>query len=102
MARGNEAKNFVINKIAAAFGSAYLGEFDKKLYVEVPEGGEKVQIAIALTCPKNPIVIDQDASAANNEPLNFEDMPIAKTTASAVITPEETQNIATLLERLGL
>ena len=31
MARGNVAKQAVINKIKEAFGSDYVGEFDKKV-----------------------------------------------------------------------
>ena len=55
MAKGAIAKEAVIKKIAAAFGEDYLGEQDKKIYVQAYEGGEKVQVAISLTCPKNPI-----------------------------------------------
>ena len=33
MAKGANAKNAVINKIAMAFGTDYIGEIDKKVYV---------------------------------------------------------------------
>ena len=52
MARGNDAKNEVIRRLQEAFGSDYIGEVDKKHYVWANENGEKLQIAIALTCPK--------------------------------------------------
>lgn len=53
MARGQEAKSNVISTIKAAFGEDYLGTEDgKKFYVQAPEGGQKVQVAITLTCPK--------------------------------------------------
>ena len=55
MAKGSEAKEYVIRKIKETFGEDFVGEQDKKIYVWGQEGGEKVQIAISLTCPKNPI-----------------------------------------------
>ena len=52
MAKGNIAKQNVAKKIAEVFGSDFVGEFDKKLYLWSEENGEKVQIAISMTCPK--------------------------------------------------
>lgn len=104
MAKGAIAKENVAKKIAQAFGSDFVGEFDKKLYVWADENGEKVQIAIAMTCPKNPVGnIDYSAEPGNS--LNFEDMsaaPVAGGNASAEISEEEKKNIAELMARLGL
>lgn len=63
MAKGNEAKKNLINKLIAAVGpAAYLGEYDKKYYFWSEENGEPMQVAIAMTCPKNPVaVIDDNA-----------------------------------------
>lgn len=55
MAKGAEAKNNVTLKIQEAFGAAFIGVVDKKIYVLTEEGGEPVQVAIAMTCPKVPI-----------------------------------------------
>ena len=52
MAKGAVAKQAVINRIAEAFGTDFIGEVDKKVYVWATENGERVQIAMALTCPK--------------------------------------------------
>lgn len=105
MARGNVAKDNVIKKIAQAFGSDYVGEYEKKLYVWAEENGEKVQIAISLTCPKNPVgEINFQAEPGNS--LNFEDMsagPIATgSPASAEISEDEKKTIADLMAKLGL
>ena len=43
MAKGNIAKDKVIEKIAQAFGQNYIGIYDKKVYVWSEENGEKVQ-----------------------------------------------------------
>lgn len=105
MAKGAIAKENVAKKIAAAFGADFVGEFDKKLYVWAEENGEKVQIAIAMTCPKNPVG-DIDFSAEPGNSLNFEDMsagPVAGgNAAKAEVTDEEKKNIAELMARLGL
>ena len=55
MARGQEAKNYVAKKLAEAFGADYIGEIDKKYYVWSKENGERVQVAISMTCPKTPV-----------------------------------------------
>ena len=54
-AKGSLAKEEVTKKIAEAFGQNFLGEYEKKLYILANENGEQIQIAISLTCPKNPI-----------------------------------------------
>lgn len=96
MAKGNLAKNQVIDKLAAAFGADYLGEVDKKHYVLADDGGETVQIAIALTCPKNPIPIGEKSSIEKSsvEFINFEEPKVEMTQA-------ERDKIAELKERLG-
>ena len=86
MAKGAEAKIDVANRIAKAFGDDWIGEVDKKYYVWGNEGGERVQICIAMTCPKNPIEVgytEEPAAARSNEMLNFEDMPPAPQTYKA-------------------
>lgn len=103
MAKGANAKNAVINKIAMAFGTDYIGEVDKKVYVWADDGGEKVQIAIALTCPKNPVEAG-GVSAAPASGWDFSDKAVtASAPASrAEITPEEQARIADMMSRLGL
>ena len=107
IAKGALAKQAVINKIAAAFGDDYIGEYDKKQYVWANENGERVQIAITLTCPKTPIEIASNVNNAGGD-WNFTDdipkaTPIAVSNAApAEITEAEKQNIADLMARLGL
>ena len=106
MAKGSLAKEVVQNKIAEIFGQDYIGEFNKKIYVWANENGEKIQIAITLTCPKEPIEIP-DNLIQENEDWDFSDEPKTKTVAvtnaaPAEITEQEKQNIADLMARLGL
>ena len=98
-AKGQIAKDKVLEKIAQSFGSDWIGVFDKKAYVWAEENGEKVQIAISLTCPKVavgtiPKNLDfENASSAEAAPSSFQ---------PAEISDEEKNNIIKLIEKLGL
>ena len=106
MARGNEAKEKLINRIATALGDSYLGCFDKKYFFLSEENGEAVQIAMTLTCPKTPIEIATNVAEPDGD-WDFSDTAPAKPTAvtnaaPAEITQEEKDNIVALMKRLGL
>ena len=107
MAKGAIAKDEVVKKISEDYGSNYIGDFDKKVYVWANDGGEQVQIAISLTCPKNPIQVDASVSLDDGD-LDFTD-DTPKTSKIAVsaappaeISEEEKKNIAELMAKLGL
>lgn len=105
-AKGTIAKSEVIKKIAAAFGADYIGEVDKKIYVTAMENGEKVQVALSLTCPKVPVVIDNTVQIGDfnfEEPASFTTTTTAATSFTpAEISDEERENVANLMARLGL
>ena len=76
MAKGTVAKQKVTETIREAFGINFIGEYDKKLYVLANDGGEMVQIAISLTCPK--VQVEFAASTPVGD-YNFEeDAPATK------------------------
>ena len=106
MAKGSIAKSNVVNKIAEAFGSDYIGTYDKKEFVWANDGGERVQIAISLTCPKNPIEVANVTDDGGD--WDFSDSKpkasaVAVTNAApAEITDAEKRNIAELLLKLGI
>ena len=107
MARGAIGKQNVINKIKEAFGTDFIGEYDKKIYVFANDGGEQVQIAISLTCPKNPIQVDASVSLDDGDFDFTDDTPkTSKIAVSAAppaeISEEEKKNIAELMAKLGL
>ena len=109
MARGAIAKEVVEKKIAAAFGNDFIGIFDKKIYVKANDGGETVQIAISLTCPKTPVGGENGKIDFNKEPgdkLDFTNMSAAAvspdTFKPAEDTEEEIRTVKELMERLGL
>lgn len=106
-AKGSLAKEEVAKKIAEAFGQNFLGEYEKKLYILANENGEQVQIAISLTCPKNPIPFGE---GQEEEKKNSLDIDIGGAFGSITTPPkriteipeEETRNLEALMKRLNL
>lgn len=96
MARGAIAKENVAKVLAEAFGKDWIGESDKKYYVWANDGSERVQIAIALTCPKNPV------GAAVSPTSNEIDFTAAPEKPVMEITPDEQAMIDKLKAELGL
>ena len=105
MAKGQIAKDYVTAKLKEAFGADFLGEADKKIYIQAPENGEKIQIAISMTCPKTPVEF-ANAPVVKNGMMDFE----AGMTFTAAPAPEpiievtetERENIAEMMRRFGL
>lgn len=101
MAKGVKAKAAVTEIIAQAFGNNFVGEFDKKLYVWAnDENGERIQVSLALTCPKVFRGVEETAPTA----LNFDDDEdkSESTYKPAEITNEEKETLAQLMNKLGL
>ena len=97
-AKGTIAKEKVIKKIEQVFGSDYIGIYDKKIYLWSEENGEKIQIALSLTCPKNLIEANSFNEKESTSELNFEDSP----QKLPIINEEERENINKLMQKLGL
>lgn len=98
MAKGATAKAEVENIIRNAFGKNFLGTVDKKLYVLADDGGgEMINVAISMTCPKTPFAVPGSG--------DFEitgDFSAPDTFQPAEITKEETENIRKLIAEFGL
>ena len=104
MAKGTIGKQNVINKIKQAFGADFIGEYDKKIYVWTTENGERIQIALSLTCPKVPVAISDNPTTGD---FNFEDdapnvVVAAGAYQPAEITKEERERVNDLMKRLVL
>lgn len=105
MAKGTIGKQQVAEKIKAAFGQDWIGEYDKKYYVWATENGERIQIAISMTCPKVQVEIAAPTTATGD--FNFEDdapaAPVVATGfAPAEITDEERARVVEMMKALGL
>ena len=104
MARGTIAKQAVMTKLAEAFGKDFIGEHDKKVYVWANDGGERVQISMALTCPKT-MINAMDAEMPEAPAGDFDwsmDTPAPVAKAPAEISQEEKDTVAELMAKLGL
>lgn len=103
-ARGSIAKSEVVKKIIDAFGDSYIGEFSGKHYIWANDGGQKVQIAIALTCPKTNV--GDATSDRTSNVLDFENMSAADvgsaTRRNVEITEDEKAHIQKLMAELNL
>ena len=92
IARGNVAKDNVIKKIQQTFGNDFVGIIDKKLYVWADDGGEQVQIAISMTCPKNVVMaIDEERVEISTGMMTNNE-----------ISEEERQKVMDIMKRLNL
>ena len=103
MAKGAIAKQQIVEKLKSVFGDDYIGENSSKHYVWANDGGEKVQIAISLTCPKNPIGT-VDMSSAFSDGIDFDAPAVVVQTKfePAEITQEEQDRLQELMQKLGL
>ena len=98
MAKGAVAKQVVEDKIRAAFGADFLGVADKKIYVQADEDGEKVQVAISMTCPKIPF---NTGSSTDSFEVNG-NFGTPDTFKPAEITQDELDNVRNMIKELGL
>jgi hypothetical protein len=103
-ARGTIAKENIVKVLMKAFGDNFIGEVDKKYYVAVDDGGSLEQIAITLTCPKNPVAKPPSVYVVKEtaKGLDFEDNTVTVEPPKTEITEQEKKNIADLMARLGL
>lgn len=88
-----------------AFGSDWIGEDNKKYYVWAEDGGEKVQIAISLTCPKTQVgVVDMSSAFGDGFDFTGANTVVAQAPSSepVEITQEEKDKLAEMLAKLGL
>lgn len=99
MAKGAEAKANFIKRLSTALGADYIGEVDKKYYVWSTENGERIQLAIALTCPKTPVTVQ-----GNGGDLNFEDddAPVVGASKKAQMDADEKATLERLMKELDL
>ena len=103
MVKGTIAKQNFANKLKEAFGQDYIGEVDKKLYVYADDGGERVQLAISLTCPKTPIATINEKKLNYNTGIDFTaeaETPVSPDNID--ISEDERERVRELMKRMGL
>lgn len=101
MAVGTEAKQKIIQKIISALGEEYIGEQSNKYYFWSEEKGQKKQVAISMTCPKNEFAVTPATEIVNEWSMESSDPPKAQKPKDE-IPQEELDNLAEMMKRLGL
>ena len=101
MAVGEEAKTKLINKIIDALGDVYIGCVDKKYYFTSYENGIEKQVAITLTCPKNPVAVS-GAPVVRSGGIDFEAELVLTAPKTTEVSEEERQTVADMMRRLDL
>ena len=101
MPRGAIAKQVITKKLQDTFGADFLGEVDKKIYLQAPENGEMVQIAISMTCPKNTIEVS-NAPVVSNGMIDFEAQDVKVATHTTEISEDERATVVEMMKRFGL
>ena len=113
MARGNAAKNEIMQKIIECLGQNQAFIYDKKLYINTKEDGEPIQVCLSLTCPKMMISPNGGTETPIEPPksafsggIDFESRGMAQPEPEPFkpveITDTERENIRELMARLGL
>lgn len=104
MARGALAKEQIFAKILETFEGSFMYNGGKELRIPWDEGGNLVQIKVALTCAKDNVnptgeVLEKSA-AVPQEADNFMNFPSPHKRTE--VTEEEKKNVNDLLSALGL
>ena len=102
MAKGAESKSKVQKQILEAFPGSFLYNDAKEIRIPMSEGGEMVQIKVALTCAKENVEIGADNAVPGDFPAPKMTAPTPERTAPVQPTEAEKQTVADLLKSLGL
>lgn len=103
MAKGTIAKENIKKIIKNALDKDFIGEYDGKIYTWADDGGSRIQICLALTCPK----VYRGVEETEATEMSFDDDEESAAEPSgtfkpADITQEEQDTLADLMSRLGL
>lgn len=108
MAKGSESKNEVFKKILEMFPGSFMYNDNKEVRLNFTENGELVQLKLTLTAAKSPVEgdnsseFDNPTAGVKNESFNWDDVSIEEKKELVEPTEDEKQNVAKLVEALGL
>jgi hypothetical protein len=102
MARGAESKLKVQKQILEIFPNAFLYNDGKEIRIPISEGGEIVQIKVALTCAKENVEVGADVAMPGDFPASKTTAPTPERTEPIAPSDKEKQAVADLLKSLGL
>lgn len=100
MAKGALSKEIVMKKILETFPGAFV--YDKELRIPMIEGGEEVQIKVALTCAKTNVEIGGDTAIPGDFPPPPNTPVTPARTEPVAPSDQEKKAVGDLLRSLGL
>lgn len=102
MAKGAESKAIITKKILETFEGSFLYNDNKEIRIPLVEGGELIQIKVALTCAKENVSIGADTAIPGDFPPP-KNQPVTEVRTEPVApTEEEKENVKRLLNMLNL
>jgi hypothetical protein len=93
MAKGQTAKDTLGKIIIEAVGDRFITVQDKKIYVNMDDGGEMVQVAVSMTIPKTSIAAGSSAFSSSKESSAF---------APTELSPEDKAKVEQLKKLLNV
>lgn len=102
MAKGQQLKKDIQNKILEIFPGSFLYNDAKEIRICGTEGGELVQIKVTLTCAKENVEIGADNAIPGDFPAPKMTAPTPERNAPVAPSESEKQKVADLLKSLGL
>jgi hypothetical protein len=100
MAKGTLSKETVMKKILETFPGAFA--YEKELRIPMIEGGEEVQIKVALTCAKTNVEIGGDTATPGDFPPPPNTPVTPARTEPVAPSDQEKKAVGDLLRSLGL
>ena len=102
MAKGQQLKKDIQNKILEVFSGSFLYNDAKEIRICGTEGGELLQIKCVLTCAKENVEVGADNAVPGDFPAPKMTAPTPERNAPVAPTEYEKQKVADLLRNLGL
>lgn len=102
MAKGQQLKKEIQNKILEVFPQSFLYNDAKEIRICGIEDGQPIQIKCVLTCAKENVEIGADNAMPGDFPAPKMTAPTPERTEPVKILDQEKQAVADLLKSLGL
>lgn len=102
--RGDIAKQYVIDTIAQTFKDSFVCIKDKKIYLNIKENQEIIQIAISLTVPKVQVQAQSatQTTAGTDWRESTNDSSQKSSAGPVSLSPEDEEAVRRLMEKLGV
>lgn len=98
MAKGQESKNIITQKILETFEGAF--QYEKEIRIPIMENGELVQIKVTLTAAKTNVEQGEENAIPGDAPVIVKNESVFSAPVEA--TAEEKENVKNLLASLNL